>query len=279
LIDDNWYTNRMAQKHLRLARSVADRMAAAAPADWAELSARLALANEELEAFTRAADAMHLPYDSALDLDAQDASFLSKPRWDVAGTPEDRFPLLLHYHPMTLYRHQVCKQADLVLGMVLGGEEVSQARKRRVFDYYEPITTHDSTLSASSFAILASEVGHDAAALGFFRDTSFVDIEDQHGNTDHGVHMASFAGSWLALVWGFAGFRPAESGFGFRPKLPGTWTGYRFGMRWRGSELRVTVGPDGAHYEVVAGSALSFSHDGEAVRIEPGQSWTGALAR
>ncbi|MDP5278245.1 glycosyl hydrolase family 65 protein [Sphingomonas sp. DG1-23] len=279
LVDDNWYTNRMAQKHLRLARKVADQMAAAAPADWVILSRKLAVRESELERFTRAADAMHLPYDSALDLDAQDASFLSKPRWDLAGTPGDRFPLLLHYHPMTLYRHQVCKQADLVLGMVLGGEDVPQARKRRAFDYYEPITTHDSTLSASSFAILASEVGHDDAALRFFRDASFVDIEDQHGNTDHGVHMASLAGSWLALVWGFAGFRPGENGFGFRPKLPAAWNGYRFGMRWRGSELRVAVTGEGARYEIVAGPALSLAHNGEDIRIAPGESWTGPLAQ
>lgn len=279
LVDDNWYTNRMAQKHLRLARTVADRMAAAAPEAWTELSRKIALNAGELDAFTRAADAMHLPYDAALDLDAQDASFLSKPRWDLAGTPEDRFPLLLHYHPMTLYRHQVSKQADLVLGMVLGGEDVSQARKRRVFDYYEPITTHDSTLSASSFAILASEVGHADAALRFFRDTSFVDIEDQHGNTDHGVHMASLAGSWLALVWGFAGFRPGESGFGFTPQLPAAWSGYRFGMCWRGSELRVRVDGEGACYAVIAGPALSFTHNGKDIRVAPGESWTGALAR
>jgi len=279
LVDDNWYTNRMAQKHLRLAAAVAGRMAVSAPAEWVRLSRRIAFEAAELDAFARAADAMHLPYDAALDLDAQDAGFLSKPRWDVAGTPADRFPLLLHYHPMTLYRHQVCKQADLVLGMVLGGEDVSQARKRRVFDYYEPITTHDSTLSASSFAILASEVGHDDAALRFFRDTSFVDIEDQHGNTDHGVHMASLAGSWLALVWGFAGFRPAETGFGFKPKLPAAWTGYRFGMRWRGSELRVRVDGEGVRYEVVAGPALSFTHDGKDIHIAPGESWSGALAQ
>ncbi|WP_168356002.1 glycoside hydrolase family 65 protein [Sphingomonas gei] len=279
LVDDNWYTNRMAQKHLRLARRVADRMADAVPEQWASLSRKLVLGDGELERFSRAADALHLPYDVARDIDAQDASFLSKPRWDLAAAPKDRFPLLLHYHPMTLYRHQVCKQADLVLGMVLGGEEVSPERKRRVFDYYEPLTTHDSTLSASSFAILASEVGEHEAALRFFRDTTFVDLEDQHGNTDHGVHMASLAGSWLALVWGFGGFRPSGEGFGFRPQVPPGWTGYRFGMCWRGSELRVRVDREGACYEVVAGPALTFAHNGETVHIEAGRSWAMALAQ
>ncbi|WP_343517977.1 glycosyl hydrolase family 65 protein [Sphingomonas sp.] len=278
LIDDNWYTNRMAQKHLRLACEVAGRIASGAPEAWAELAARVGLGEDELTAFAAAADAMHLPFDANLGIDAQDASFLGKPRWDVAGTPRERFPLLLHYHPMTLYRHQVSKQADLILGMVLGGEDVPLERKRRAFDYYEPLTTHDSTLSASTFAILASEIGYSDQALRFFQATSFVDVEDQHGNTSHGVHMASLAGSWLALVWGFAGFRPAESGFGFRPTLPDAWQGYRFGLSWRGSELRVEVNRDGAHYRLASGAPLAFRHGDAEVRIAAGQSWTGPLA-
>lgn len=278
LIDDNWYTNRMAQKHLRLAVDVASRVAAGAPESWAALAARIGLGEDELTAFAAAADAMHLPFDGTLGIDAQDASFLGKPRWDVAATPRDRFPLLLHYHPMTLYRHQVSKQADLILGMVLGGEDVPLERKRRAFDYYEPITTHDSTLSASTFAILASEIGYPEQALHFFQATSFVDVEDQHGNTSHGVHMASLAGSWLALVWGFAGFRLAEGGFAFRPTLPDAWQGYRFGLRWRGSELRVAVDRDGAHYRVVSGEPLAFRHGDAEVRLAAGESWTGPLA-
>lgn len=277
LIDDNWYTNRMAQKHLRLAVSAAARVAEIAPDAWAELTARMALGEEELAEFARTADAMHLPYDAARDLDAQDASFLDKPRWDVAGTPASDFPLLLHYHPMTLYRHQVAKQADLVLGMVLGGEEVPLARKRRAFDHYEPVTTHDSTLSAATFAILAAEVGHEAAALRFFADTSLVDIDDRHGNTGHGVHMAALAGSWMALVWGFAGFRPHGPVLRFRPMRPAAWQGYGFGLVWRGTSVRVEVEGDTIRYRAVSGPAITIGHHDAELRLEPGASWTGAL--
>ncbi|MET0307364.1 MAG: glycosyl hydrolase family 65 protein [Sphingomonas sp.] len=277
LIDDNWYTNRMAQKHLRLAVSAASRVAEAAPEAWAALVEQMALAPDELADFTRTADAMHLPYDAARDLDAQDASFLDKPRWDVAGTPASQLPLLLHYHPMTLYRHQVSKQADIVLGMVLGGETVSLERKRRVFEHYEPITTHDSTLSASSFAILASEVGHEAAALRFFADTSLVDIDNRHGNTGHGIHMAALAGSWLALVWGFAGFRPSGNALRFRPTRPASWEGYAFGLVWRGTLVRVEVTGDTVTYRAVSGPDIAIGHHDTTLTLAAGESWTGAI--
>jgi trehalose/maltose hydrolase-like predicted phosphorylase len=278
LIDDNWYTNRMAQKHLRLAAATAERVAALAPEAWTQLTAEMALEEGELADFARAADAMHLPYDAARDLDAQDASFLDKPRWDVAATPAAEFPLLLHYHPMTLYRHQVSKQADLVLGMVLGGEQVSLERKRRVFDHYEPITTHDSTLSATTFAILANEVGHEARALDFFAETSLVDIDDRHGNTGHGVHMAALAGSWLALVWGFAGFRPHGPALRFRPTRPATWQGYGFGLLWRGTLVRVEVAGDTITYRAVSGPDIVITHHDISIPLAAGESWTGALA-
>lgn len=278
LIDDNWYTNRMAQKHLRLAVSAAARVAEIDAEAWGWLAAEMQLEEGELTDFTRAADAMHLPYDSARDLDAQDASFLGKPRWDVANTPASDFPLLLHYHPMTLYRHQVSKQADLVLAMVLGGEDVSLERKRRVFDHYEPITTHDSTLSASTFAILANEVGHEAQALKFFAETSLVDIDDRHGNTGHGVHMAALAGSWLALVWGFAGFRPYGPQLRFRPTRPAGWAGYAFGLSWRGTLVRVEVTGDEITYRAVSGPDVVIGHHDTEIALAAGQSWTGPLA-
>jgi len=277
LIDDNWYTNRMAQKHLRLAVSAADRVAAIDPEAWGWLAAEMELGAAELAEFTRTADGMHLPFDAARDLDAQDASFLDKPRWDVAGTPASEFPLLLNYHPMTLYRHQVSKQADIVLAMVLGGEEVSAERKRRVFDHYEPITTHDSTLSASTFAILANEVGHEAQALRFFAETSLVDIDDRHGNTGHGVHMAALAGSWLALVWGFAGFRPYGPQLRFRPTRPADWQGYSFGLTWRGTLVRVEVAGDQITYRAVSGPEIVIGHNDTEIRLAAGAHWSGAL--
>jgi alpha,alpha-trehalose phosphorylase len=162
--------------------------------------------------------------------------------------------------------------------MVLAGEDISRERKRRVFDHYEPITTHDSTLSASSFSILANEVGYEDAALRFLADAAYVDIADRHGNTDHGVHMASLAGSWMAMAWGFAGFRPTGPRLSFRPTRPAAWTGYHFGLVWRGTAVRVEITGDTICYRAAAGPAITIGHHDREVTLTAGESWAGPIA-
>ncbi|CAN5160629.1 glycosyl hydrolase family 65 protein [soil metagenome] len=272
LIDNNWYTNRMAQAHLRLAADVVARVDQAAPDAWAATAARIGYDPSEALGWLKAAEAMRLPYDETLQIDAQDDSFLLKPKWDLKGTPANNFPLLLHYHPMTLYRHQVAKQADLVLGLILGGDGIDIDRKRRAYDHYDSVTAHDSTLSACSFSILASDVGHKEEAWRHFQATTFVDIADLHHNTDHGVHMAAMAGSWLAFAWGFGGFRLRGGLPTFAPTLPVAWRGYSFGMLWRGTRLRVEVGATGTTYSNLEGPGIVFSDRETAVRLEPGET-------
>lgn len=269
LVDNNYYTNLMAKAHLELAVAVAARLEADTPDFFATLAVRLDLTPAERETWARAAAAMRLPYDPVLGIDAQDDSFLDKPRFDLAGTAARR-PLLLHFHPLTLYRHQVCKQADLVLGLVLEGRDVPLERKRRDYDYYEPLTAHDSTLSSTTFSVLAAEVNAPADALRFFSDTTLVDLNNRHDNTHHGAHMAAMAGSWLALSWGFAGLRTWNGLPSFRPTLPPGLTGYALRFAWRGATVRVEVGPTRAAYQLLHGPALDIEHEGERLTLSPG---------
>lgn len=273
LVDNNHYTNRMARRHLRDAASIAAWMTAAHPAEFATLSGAINLRADETEQWRRAADAMYLPVDAALDIFPQDDAFLDKPR-----LPADQFntankqPLLLRMHPLTIYRHQVCKQADTLLGLMLAGDDVAREAKRRNFDYYEDVTIHDSTLSASTFAVIAAEVGHADKAYRYFLDTLRVDLDDLHGNAAHGVHMAAMAGSWLALSWGFGGMRVQDGQLALSPRLPAAWNSYRFGARWRHAHLRVEVGSDGVRYSLTAGDTLDFLHAGQQQHLIAGQS-------
>ena len=270
LIDNNYYTNRMAQEHLRYAVAVTRELAAKSPKYFDALAQRLELSGSEIADWSRAADAMYLPYDERLRIVAQDDTFLDKPRWDFAGTPPEKYPLLMHHHPLTLYRHQVCKQADAVLALVLAGDNVDRATKRRSFDYYEAITVHDSTLSASTFAILAAEVGYSEKARRYFLDTLRVDLDDLHANTGHGAHMAAMAGSWLALAWGFGGLRVANGRIEFDPMLPANWRGYRFGIVWKGRRITVTVDAKAAHYALLDGTPLQIAHAGQPLTLSAG---------
>lgn len=270
LVDNNFYTNRMAQRHLLRAVAVWRWMAESHPRALRALAERLALEDDEVAGWERAAVTMRLPVDADLEIYAQDDAFLHKPRWDPTAARSGR-PLLLDHHPLTLYRHQVCKQADAVMALVLAGDGLDAGRKRRSFDYYEAVTTHDSTLSASIHGILAGELGLHDKALRYFEESLRVDLDDLHGNTDHGVHMAAMAGSWLGVAWGFAGMRVIDGGLAFAPSLPAGWTDYAFGLRWRGRSLRVEVGADGVRYRLLAGEPLCIAHAGWPLWIESGE--------
>ena len=150
----------MARANLRAAVRNLRWLSGHDPEAYARMSARLSLTEDEVVEFARAAEAMHVPYDDRLGIHPQDDAFLSKELWDLSHTPPDKRPLLLHYHPLVIYRHQVLKQADVVLALYLQGDEFTAEQKRADFEYYDPLPTADSTLSAVVQAIIAAEVGY-----------------------------------------------------------------------------------------------------------------------
>ena len=166
---------------------------------------------------------MYVPYDERRGIHPQDANFLEREVWDLEATPPDHFPLLLHYHPLVIYRHQVIKQADVVLAMFLLGNEFSQEQKRANFDYYDALTTGDSSLSACIQSIVAAEIGKHKTALDYFRFALLMDLADASGNMADGVHVASAAGVWRALVFGFGGVREYDGELSITPHLPAPW--------------------------------------------------------
>lgn len=261
LVDSDHYTNRMAQLHLRYALELAERAPEAPCAPDAD----------ERAEWAAAADQMHLPVDRDLGVHPQDATFLDKPEWHFRPDGEDR-PLLLHYHPLTLYRHQVIKQASVVLAHAMT-EDGSRAQQGRDFDYYEPRTVHDSSLSAAPHAIVAAQLGRSSEARRFLEDSVFVDLRNLHGNVGHGLHMASMAGGWQALAWGFAGLKIGDGVLAFLPRSTPELPNYSFGLTWRGSNLKVEVDSANTRYGLGSGGdPLFLIHDGLPVSIRPGET-------
>jgi len=267
LVDNNLYTNAMAQMHLGFAADLVEWLGAADPGALQRIAAAIALAPAEPAAWREAAECMYLPYDPARGIHPQDDGFLSKPRWEVAGIPADKRPLLLHYHPLVIYRHQVCKQADVLLALLLLDDRFDAADKRRDFDYYEPLTTHDSSLSRCIFGIVASEVGYPDKACAYFEQGVRADLDDHHHNTNRGVHTAAMAGAWLGVVTGFAGLRMRHGEPAFAPQLPARWSRCAFKLRFGAAQLQVEMGHDGTRYRLLTGDTLTLQHGGRPVQL------------
>jgi len=213
--------------------------------------------------FKKAAEAMYLPFDEKLGIYAQDDSFLNKKKLNLNSIPKENFPLLLNYHPLFLYRHQICKQADTVLAHMLYGEEIDLEKQKKSFDYYEKITTHDSTLSECVFCIQACRLGYADKAYRYFLDSSETDLEDKHGNTKDGLHIANLGGAYLALVLGFSGLNITHDGllsFKFHPF--GEVEGYHFRLTSGDCLLKVDVNSTQVVLSLLKGESLSVKVNG-----------------
>lgn len=266
IVNDNYYTNAGAQYNMRWAlRAVALLREAGG---YADTLARIGLTQKEADAMAGAADAMCLPYDETLGILAQDDSFLHKPLWDMAATPPENHPLLLHYHPLELYRHQVCKQADAVLALFTYEPLQSREVAARTFDYYEKVTTHDSSLSTCIFSIVASALGRTEKAWSYFGNCAVTDLENTQGNTKDGLHTANMGGCYMAIVYGFAGLRIHEDGVCFAPALPAAWKGYRFRLCWHGSVLQFAMDKAGCTVTLVHGANVPVTLGGHSALLK-----------
>lgn len=262
VVNNNCYTNLMAKTNLEYAHQMAAWLSVNAPADYQRVAQKIGLEPQEIEFWRRAANQVYVPYDAERGIHPQDDEFLNKAPWDFAHVPADQYPLLLHFHPLVIYRHQVCKQADLVLALLLLGNFFTPEEKKRNFDFYEPLTTHDSSLSTAVFSVIASELGYQEKAYRYFLSTARMDLDDTHKNTKDGIHAANMAGTWMCVVNGFGGMRVYDGQLSFAPSLPAQWEYYRFRVLYRGRRIEVTVKPTGAEYRLLSGAAITiFDHD------------------
>jgi alpha,alpha-trehalose phosphorylase len=199
----------------------------------------------EAKEWERASQAIYLPYDKEKKLTKQDDLSLDKEVWDFETTPADHYPLLLHYHPIKIYKHQVLKQADTLLAHML--YPVSLEQMERDFDYYEPLTTHDSSLSKAIHGILASRLGRDEEAYSFFSDSAIMDMADGQGNASHGIHAANMGGSWLGLVYGFAGLHLEDGQLKFHNYLPKQIKKMTFKVKFKDQVQIITLNQEDRH--------------------------------
>ncbi len=270
VVNNNTFTNLMARENLRYAAATVESLRDKRPERFAALVYNTGLQLSEIAEWKQAADNMYVPFDEGLQIHPQDDDFLDREPWDLENTPEEKFPLFLHYHPLVIYRHQVIKQADVVLAMFLLGNEFSLEQKRRNFEYYDRLTTGDSSLSASMQAIVAAEIGEVEKAQQYGRRAAIMDLADVAGNVKDGCHIASMGGTWMAIVYGLAGMRDYGGQLSFRPHLPLLLEEIRFPLTLRGQVLEVAIGKESVTYHLREGTRLVIKHFEQEIELSVG---------
>ncbi len=268
IVNNNAFTNLMARENLEISVKRSGKEAA----------------EEEKAEWKRIADNMYIPFDKELGIYPQDDSFLDKPEWDFANTPKSNYPLLMHYHPLEIYRHRVLKQPDLVLAQFLLSGRFSKAEKIRNFNFHQTYTTGDSSLSYSIMSIMAAESGDTKKAFDYYNKTVRMDIDDVNGNSRDGIHTACMAGSWMSTVYGFAGFRDYGGVFSFAPELPSDWKSLEFSLAIKGHILDVKITHQKACYSVRrqkcrTADKINLVHRNQSFSLGEGEEKTFSLER
>jgi len=268
VVNNNAYTNLMARENLRYAAEVVESLRTAEPEAYNELARKTALEPSEAKAWIRAADSMYVPHDEKLNIILQDDNFLDREPWDFGNTPRDHYPLLLFYHPLNIYRRRVIKQADVVLAMFLLGNAFPLEVKKRNFDFYDPLTTGDSSLSSCVEAIIAAQVGDMDKAILYGMAALLMDLADVGGNVKDGCHIASMGGTWMMLTYGFGGMRDDDGLLSFWPRrAPEEDAILRFPLTYRGKVLEVEIGLDKVEYALREGERLVIRHEMQEVEL------------
>jgi alpha,alpha-trehalose phosphorylase len=268
VVNNNAFTNLMARENLRYAAETVESLRTTQPDAYAALAHKTALEPCEVQAWLRAAEKMYVPYDDKLKIIPQDDSFLDKQPWDFSNTPSDHYPLLLFYHPLNIYRKQVIKQADVVLAMFLLGDAFPLETKKRNFEFYDPLTTGDSSLSSCVEAIIAAQTGDLEKAARYGMAALLMDLADVGGNVKDGCHIASMGGTWMLFAYGFGGMRDNDGTLSFWPRrAPQENANLRFLVTYRGQMLEVVIGMEKVKYTLLAGECLVIRHEAEDVRL------------
>jgi alpha,alpha-trehalose phosphorylase len=268
VVNNNAYTNLMARENLRYAAQTIKSLRATNPDAYNALVHKTAFEPSEVEGWIRAAESMYVPYDEKLNIIPQDDSFLDREPWDFRNTPHDHYPLLLFYHPLNIYRKQVIKQADVVLAMFLLGNAFSPEAKKQNFEFYDPLTTGDSSLSSCVEAIIAAQVGDTEKAILYGIAALLMDLANVGGNVKDGCHIASMGGTWMMLAYGLGGMRDDDGMLSFWPRrAPEDNAILRFAVTYRGQMLEVEIGLENVEYTLRAGESLVIRHETEEIQL------------
>lgn len=268
IVDNNFYTNLMAQQNLYAAVNALETLKEQRSDAYQKLIEKIQLDPDEPALWKKTADAMYFAYDEKRQVYLQDDGFMLRKPWDDSRIPPEKRHLLYeNYHPLFIYRQRMSKQADAIMGMMLYSALFTDEELLRNYDFYQTVTLHHSSLSTCIFGILASRIGRHEDAYTYFAQSARMDLDDYHDNFYAGIHAANMAGTWQSIVFGFAGLRLVNGVPEFKFYIPEAWNGYHFTVKIKESVLAVDVLPDGWTITLQSGDAVNFLVEGKPYEL------------
>lgn len=265
MVNHNAYTNFMGAKSLAFAVKTWNDFSSARPGEADRLAAKLHLKPEELQKWGEISGNMYLPKEG--ELFEQHEGFFELPHVDIKTIPAEEFPLYHSWSYDRIYRNDMIKQPDVLMFMLLYNQDFTLQEKRTNYEFYEPKTIHESSLSPSVHSIFATELGRDQEAFDFFRFATRIDLDDYNRNAREGLHLTAISAAWMNIVYGFGGLRSDGDAVTLAPSLPEAWKSLSFKITYKGSVLRLDMSAESTAMTIERGDALTLDVYGKSVTI------------
>ncbi len=264
-VNNNWYTNYAAKWCLTYTATKLATIKQDQPTDYDTIHSRLKIKQDELNRWNEIATNMYLPYSEELAVWLQQDGFLDKELLDISHISSSQRPINQHWSWDRILRSPYIKQADVLQGFYFFEDHFSKEQLRHNFDFYEPFTVHESSLSPSIHAILAASLDRVEQAYAFYLRTSRLDLDDYNAEVSEGLHITSMAGTWLSVVEGFGGMRIKEGALHFTPRLPNAWKSLSFKINFRGATLQLCIDKKASQITLLKGNPVPVFLNDEQV--------------
>ena len=268
-VNNNWYTNYLAKWCMEYTMEQLQKVKDGYPEDYSRIMGLTRLTDQETDQWIEVASNMYFPYSEKHDIFLQQDGFLDKELITVAELDKKQRPINQKWSWDRILRSPYIKQADTLQGFYLFEDHFSAEELERHFDFYEPFTVHESSLSPCVHSIQAAKLGRMAQAYKFYLRTSRLDLDDYNKEVEEGLHITSMAGTWMSIVEGFGGMRIREDKLSFAPKIPEQWKAYSFKINFRNRILKVTVTNKQTSFELEGKEEMSIRVNGDRVLIDP----------
>ena len=269
-VNNNFYTNYLAKWCIEYAVNCLNKVQHKYPKDYKRVLGKTNLSEEETSKWLKVAENMYFPFSEENNVYLQQDGFLDKELIPVCDLPKSERPINQKWSWDRILRSCYIKQADVLQGMYLFEDKFSKDELERHFDFYEPITVHESSLSPCVHSILAASIDRMPKAYEQYVRTSRLDLDDYNHEVDEGCHITSMAGTWISIVQGFGGMRVCEKGnLSFKPQIPKEWNSYAFTINFRNQTLKVKVNRSETIFELEGSKDLEIKVDNKIIRVTP----------